>query len=88
MMYDWPTKERDIALARKLIAQYSEEHDTERLGLFELSTDEYERKFEFRIAPWVLGLAGRFLQLYGPERGDIITRKVLTHCLVNGESVH
>lgn len=88
MVYDWPTKERDIALARSVIEQYSEEHETDRLGLFELGTDANNRQIGFRLAPWVLHLAGRFLELYGAELGDTITRRVLTHCLVNGEPVH
>lgn len=88
MSFDWPTKERDIALARSVIEQYSEAQETERLGLFELSCDEQDRRLEFRLAPWVLNLAGRFLELYGADRGDAITRRVLTHCLVNGEPVH
>lgn len=80
---DWPTKEKDLALAKKILHQYSE--DITSLCIFESLNDP---KKQYRLADWVDELTDCFYELYGKDHGEFITKKILSSLLVNGQVIH
>lgn len=88
MNQNWPTKEKDLLVAEKIIEEYAESVDSKALGLFEVVHRPDDRQMAFRLANWVLTLAKYFISTYGAEQGDFVTRKVVTNCLINGETLH
>lgn len=84
----WPNKEDDISAAEQIIEQYASKHNTEALGLFELFLNEKEKRMNFRLSNWVLALVDHFQTLYGAIEGEYITRKIITRCLTNGQTLH
>lgn len=88
MNVSWPTKARDLQVAEQIIEQYARLHNTESLGLFELVVDREEKRMNFQLSHWVIALAEHFNSLYGAEKGDIVTRKVISSCLTNGQTIH
>lgn len=85
---DWPTQEKDISAARKIIEEYANQYNTDALGLFELFLNRKEKRFNFRLSHWVLKLAQHFNSIYGSTQGDYVTRKVISHCLTEGQTLH
>lgn len=88
MNQNWPTKEKDLLVAEQVIEEYANSVNTDALGLFELVHHPQERHMAFRLANWVLTLANYFVSTYGAEQGDFVTRKVVSRCLINGQTLH
>jgi hypothetical protein len=88
MEHYWPTKEQDMHLAQLIMEAYSDEQQSDSLGLFELVVDQEEKKMGFRLSSWVLALAQQFNLLYGADQGDYVTRLVVSRCMVQGQTLH
>lgn len=88
MSKNWPTKEKDINLAQVIMEAFAGKQNTTALGLFELVVDKVEKRMDFRLCDWVFALAQQFNVLYGAEQGDFITRQVISHCMIQGETLH
>lgn len=88
MSRNWPTKQKDIELARIIIENHAGENKHDALGLFELIVNEKEKRINFQLSSWVLLLAKHFQKLYGAEQGDQVTRWVISHCFIGSQTVH
>lgn len=88
MKENWPTKDRDIYTAQCIMEEYAHRQETDSLGLFELVVNQKEKRMDFRLSAWVLTLADHFKSLYGNTQGDVVTRRVISHCIVRGETLH
>ena len=88
MNKNWPTKEKDMFVAQRIMEEYATEQNTDSLGLFEVVVNTAEKRMDFRLSSWVMVLAEHFKSLYGESRGDFITRQVISHCITKGETLH
>ena len=87
-MHDsWPTQLKDLMIAQQILQIFSEQGQS-NLSLFELVVDYQEKKMNYQLAPWVHALADRYAAMYGEERGEIITRKVISRCMRDTDVVH
>lgn len=84
----WPTKEKDIRMARLIMDEYAEDSEHTSLGLFELVFHANEKQLSFRLAHWVLVLVHQFSSMYGAEQGDYVTRQVIGYCMTEGQTLH
>ena len=87
-MKSWPTRNRDIHTAQRIMEQYASEQNSESLGLFEVVVNEKEKRMDFCLSSWVLALAEYFKSLYGANRGDFVTRQVISYCITKDQTVH
>lgn len=87
MKDEWPTKEKDIHTAHKIMDEYAKTNNNE-VGLFELVLDKEAKRMDYRIADWVTRLAKHFYAVYGIIQGDFITRQIISNCLINGQTLH
>ncbi|AHE66585.1 MULTISPECIES: hypothetical protein [Legionella] len=85
---DWPTKDKDMHIAQLIMEEYAKEQDSNSLGLFELVVNQDEKRMNFRLANWVLAIAQQFNSMYGANRGDYITRQVISRCITQGQTIH
>lgn len=88
MNKNWPTKAQDLFVAEQIMEDYANQHNSESLGLFELFVNQEEKRMNFRLSNWVLALAEQFKSMYGATKGDFVTRKVISCCLTNGQTLH
>lgn len=88
MSRSWPTAEDDMQVAARVIEEYAEQVNSDTLGMFELVVNHKEKSMGFRLSNWVLALAEYFMAQYGPAQGDFVTRKVVSRCLINGQTLH
>lgn len=88
MSKKWPTKIKDLHLAQVIMEEFATKEQTESLGLLELVVNETEKRMNFRISQWVLVIAERFNELYGPSHGEFVTRQVITRCMTSGQTLH
>ncbi len=87
MSKTWVTKMQDLLLAEEIMAQYREVGQT-GLPLFELVVDMSEKKMAYEVSPWVIELAIQFKSLYGEEKGELITRKIISDCMRENQVIH
>lgn len=88
MSENWPTKAVDLAIAFELIEAYADKNNLQSLSLFELIVNLKKKRINFRIADWVMILASWYRKIYGDEQGNFVICKVISNCIVNGETVH
>lgn len=88
MSHSWPTKEKDLQTARFIMEEYANERESNSLGLFEIVVDQNEKRMGFSLSGWVVILAKHFVSLYGPSKGDYITRQVISRCMTEGQTMH
>lgn len=87
-MKNWSTQSKDMGIAKLVIDQYVEATGVEAVGLFEVVMNPIEKRMDYQLAAWVLVLMQQFAQLYGTEKGDFVTRQVISRCLIGNETVH
>ena len=87
-MKSWSTQAKDMGLAKLIIDQYVEATGAEAVGLFEIVMNPSEKRMNYQLAAWVIVLAQQFSTLYGAEKGDFVTREVISRCLSGNEQVH
>jgi hypothetical protein len=86
---DWPTKLKDLKLARFFIELYAVNFEEQKnIGLFEIHTDLVNKSLDFQVSPWVLAMTQEFQKLYGLEQGEWVARKVLTLCFTQEQTIH
>lgn len=88
MNKNWPTQDKDMHVARLIMEEYAHQQNIEALGLFELVVSHEEKRMNFRLSTWVLALAQYFNETYGAEQGELITRLVISRCLVQNHTIH
>lgn len=88
MKNNWPTKTSDLEIAKEILEEYIVENDAEALGFFEVTVNQKENKIGVRLSSWILNLTKQFRERYGETQGDEITKKVLSCCLIKGETIH
>lgn len=80
---DWPTRENDLEIARKILHKYTE--DIHSLSIFESLGDPLN---QYRLSDWVDDLSENFCKLYGEEQGEFITKKIISSLLIHDHSLH
>ncbi|MFT4059551.1 MAG: hypothetical protein QM652_08395 [Legionella sp.] len=88
MSQNWSTRDRDLQTARVIMEEYANERDSDSLGLFEIVVDPTEKRMSFCLSGWVVALAKHFNSVYGVIQGDYVTRRVITRCLTQGQTLH
>ncbi|QDP71173.1 hypothetical protein FOG18_00525 [Legionella israelensis] len=88
MNQNWPTKDKDLQVARIIMEEYANERETDALGLMEIVVNQSEKRMDFRLSGWVILLAKHFNSLYGATQGDYVTRQVISRCITQGATVH
>jgi hypothetical protein len=88
-MSDWPTKNKDLATARLFIENYAiSQGQPTSIGLIEIHANLNKKSFDLQLAPWVLAMTIHFQKQYGLQSGETISRKILTHCITQGQVIH
>lgn len=87
MNKSWPTQLHDIILAEQIMSRYAASH-AGVLSLFELTVDKKEKVMDFRLSAWVMALTSHFTSLYGAKEGEWITRRVISHCMRDNQTLH
>lgn len=88
MSLNWPTREKDLRTARIIMEEYANDRDSNSLGLFEIEVDQMEKRMNFRLSGWVVILAKHFVTMYGIDKGDFITRSVISRCIIQDATIH
>lgn len=88
MNKNWPTRNKDIITAQRLIEEYAYQNNAESLGLFEIVVNQQEKRMDFQLSSWVLMLAEHFKSVYGENLGEFITRQVISSCITEGQTLH
>ena len=88
MIKEGPTKEQDMYIAKLILENYAQQQNTQSLGLFELYVDEKEKSLSFRLSSWVIVLSQKFTSMYGADKGDFVTRQVISRCITQGQTLH
>ncbi|MFA5959690.1 MAG: hypothetical protein WC785_04170 [Tatlockia sp.] len=84
----WPTRAKDMSTAQRIMEEYATQQNTESLGLFEVVVNREKKRMDFRLSSWVALLAEHFKSLYGASKGEAVTRRVISHCITQGETLH
>lgn len=87
-MSNWPTKDKDIFAASRIMEKYANDKNADSLGLFELVVNHKMKRMDFRLSSWVMILAEHFKLLYGANKGELVTRQVISYCFIKGETLH
>lgn len=87
-MNNWPTKTKDLHVAEQIMEEYASAQQTSNLTLFEITTVGKDKQFDFRLSQWVNTLAAHFFHEYGVNQGNFVLRKIVSHCLTRGTTVH
>ncbi len=88
MNQNWPTRERDLQAAQAIMQEYASERDSDSLGLFEIVVNQAEKRMNYRLSGWVVILAKHFASIYGANEGDLVTRRVISRCITQGQTLH
>jgi hypothetical protein len=88
MNKNWPTKDKDMYIARLLMEEYAMRQECESLGLLEVVVNQEEKSMNFRMSSWVLALAQQFNSMYGALKGDFIMRQVISKWITEGQVMH
>lgn len=88
MNKEWPTKEKDMQVAKLIIDEYAQDSNANSLGLFELVVAQNKSSMNLRLSGWIVALTNYFHSAYGPKQGDFVTKMVISKCITNGQTVH
>jgi hypothetical protein len=88
MSQNWTTREKDMLTARLIMEKYAHEQESDSLGLFEIVMNTSEKRLNFCLSGWVLILAKHFVSIYGASQGDFVTRRVITRCIIQDQTLH
>lgn len=88
MKKSWDTKDQDMQAASVIIREYASDNNVEQVGMIELVVDIEDKEMRFRMAKWILELADHFYDEYGMEKGEFITRQVISQYLTQGKTLH
>lgn len=82
---NWPTKSADMAIAFEVLGLFTD--DIQSLTIFELTKQDAQKQ-TYQLAPWVFAIDNCFNLLYGEDKGEAITKKIVSELLINGEKLH
>jgi hypothetical protein len=86
---DWPTKEKDLEKAVDILESHVVINEGDPLSLLNIIfNDCNEEDVDVKVSDWVLDLSSYFISQYGSKHGKTIASKVLTKCLLLGETIH
>ncbi len=88
MKADWTTKNKDLHIAQQIMETYACQQHDNVLSLFELVVNQDAKRMDFRLSDWVLALVSQYNLMYGENRGEEVTRLVISTCMVQGQTVH
>lgn len=88
MNKNWPTKDKDMYVAQRIMEEYASAQNSNSLGLFELVVNAEKKRMDYRLSSWVLALADYFKSVYGASKGDFVTRQVISRCITKDETLH
>ena len=88
MKSHWITKNKDMHIAQRVMEEYARQQNSGSLSLLELVVNQEAKRMDFRLSNWVLALLEQYHLMYGENRGEEITRLVLSTCMVNGQPLH
>lgn len=88
MTQDWPTRDKDLKIARFIMEEYANECESDSLGFLEIVVDAAEKRMNFCLSGWVVILAKHFNSVYGASQGDFVTRQIITRCITQGQTLH
>ncbi|HBB53499.1 MAG TPA: hypothetical protein DCZ80_06320 [Legionellales bacterium] len=89
-MSSWPTKHKDLKVAKSFIDGYAQYvgRQSEGVGLFEVVADIAKKSLELKLSPWVIAMTLHFQKIYGNEQGEVISRKILSLYFTQGQTIH
>jgi len=88
MTKEWPTQEEDMNTAIAIIDKYKEFNEGQPVGLVDIVVSSETEEVDIKTPDWIVELANNFAAKYGLEKGSEITQKVLTKCLLTGQTIH
>lgn len=88
MQTNWPTKEKDLEVAKNIIEEYTRNQDSDVLGIFEVVVSQDKEVPDVHLAEWVVTLTDYFHEKYGYEQGDFVTKMVISNCITHGNIIH
>ena len=86
MKEDWLSEQEDLRRADKIIKRHTETNDGKPLPMVEVL--DGGQGLELRIPDWILEIMQFFADQYGIEQGNQVAARVLTHYLLEGETIH
>ena len=84
----WITKNKDMHIAQRIMEEYARQKNSGSLSLFELVVNQEAKRMDFHLSSWVRALLEQYHLMYGENRGEEITRLVLSTCMVQGQTLH
>ena len=89
MMKEWPTKNKDLKLAKFFIEKFAlSKGEKSHIGMFEMFTNLENKSIDFQLSPWVVAMTLQFQKQYGIDQGEWVARKILTLCFTQHEQIH
>ena len=86
MTQNWPTKKQDIYDAQVILAMFGAQDKL--LSIFEIDTDLMGNIKKVSLSEWVITLTKHYRSRYGEDDGDNIMKKVISHNMIQGETIH
>ncbi len=86
MSKDWPSQQEDIRCANAVVERHTFDNCGEPLPMVEVV--DQGQGLELRVPDWVLEMMSIFSEQYGVDEGSVILGRVLTHYLLDGETLH
>ncbi|OGV27519.1 MAG: hypothetical protein A3F18_07920 [Legionellales bacterium RIFCSPHIGHO2_12_FULL_37_14] len=83
----WTTRLQDLMTAEQVLAHFVDAEVT-KLNIFELAVDLKAKQMNYVLSPWVLALAARYVSIYGIEKGEEITRRVISFYIREHQTLH
>ncbi len=88
MQEPWSTVQDDLSLANEIIDKYVDLlAEGEELPMPRIVA-RLDNALEYWMPEWMLEIAETFSDRYGIEQGDYVTRRVFTHYLLQGKTIH
>ena len=84
----WTTKNKDMLIAARIMEEHARQQSTDALSLFDLVVNQVEKRMDFRLSNWVIALVAQYHAMYGENRGEEITRLVISAYMVQGQTLH
>ena len=88
MKNSWITKNKDMHIAQLIMEKYAAHQQMDALSLFELVVNQEAKRMDFQLSAWVHALLQQYHAMYGANRGDQITRLVISTCMHQGQTLH
>lgn len=84
----WITKNKDMQIAKLIMEKYAAQQQLDALSLFELVVNQQAKRMDFQLSSWVNALLQQYHSMYGLNRGEQITRLVISACMHQGQTLH